>query len=55
MTDGKWDEGTYHPIKPNTIPLIQAATDILDLPYKEINYGVDFKPNLDQLKKNIFV
>lgn len=39
-----WDEGSYHPIKPNTIPLIQAASDILGLPYKEINYGLNFTP-----------
>lgn len=43
-TNEQWDEGSYHPIKPNTIPLIQTATDILGLPYKEINCGVDFKP-----------
>jgi len=42
-TDGKWDKGTKNKIQPNTIPLIQTATDILGLPYKEINYGVDFK------------
>lgn len=39
-----WDQGSYHPTKPNTIPLIQTATDILNLPYKEINYGLNFKP-----------
>ena len=42
--NNKWDVGSYHPTRPNTIPLIQAATDILNLPYKEINYGIDFKP-----------
>jgi len=42
--DGKWDSNVYHPTSPNTIPLIQSATDILDLPYKEINYGLTFKP-----------
>ena len=43
ITNGKWDEGIYHPTTPNTIPLIQTATDILNLPYKEVNYGVNFK------------
>lgn len=47
----KWDEGSYHPIRPNTIPLIQAATDILDLPYKEINHGINFKPKKRPLKE----
>lgn len=43
-TNEQWDEGSYHLNQPNTIPLIQAATDMLGLPYKEINHGVDFKP-----------
>ena len=30
-TDEKWDEGQYHPIQPNTIPLIKTASDILGL------------------------
>ena len=42
--NNKWDVGSYHPIRPNTIPLIQSATDILNLPYKEINHGINFKP-----------
>lgn len=42
-TNDKWDEGKYHPTKPNTIPLIQAATDILGIPFKEINYGITYK------------
>ena len=45
-----WDQGEYHPTKPNTIPLIQAASDILGLPYKEINYGINFKPGKKPLK-----
>ncbi len=48
--NGEWDEGTYHPVKPNTLPLIQAATDILNLPYKEINYGLRFKPKQRPIK-----
>tara|TARA_R110001632_G_scaffold110834_1_gene221467 strand:+ start:2007 stop:3095 length:1089 start_codon:yes stop_codon:yes gene_type:complete len=51
ITNDKWDEGEYHPTSPNTIPLIQAATDILDLPYKEINHGVNFKPGKRPIKE----
>mgnify|MGYP001161420870 FL=1 len=49
--NGKWDNYKIHKNKPNTIPLIQAATDILDLPFKEINYGIDFKPKDRPLKE----
>lgn len=50
IMDDKWDEGNYHPNKPNTIPLIQTATDILNIPYKEVNYGVDFTPGKKPIK-----
>ena len=40
----KWDEGSYHPTQPNLVPLGQCASDILGIPYKEVNYGVNFKP-----------
>jgi autotransporter strand-loop-strand O-heptosyltransferase len=40
--NGNWNDGTKNPIQPNTIPLIQVATDILGLPYKEIQHGIDF-------------
>lgn len=50
MANEKWDEGNYHPTSPNTIPLIQSATDILGLPYKEINYGVNIKPKKRPIK-----
>ena len=50
-TDGKWDEGNKNPIQVNTVPLIQAATDILGLPYKEINYGVNFTPGKRPIKQ----
>ena len=49
-TDGKWDSGSRNPNQPNTVPLIQAATDILGLPYKEINKGVDFTPGKRPIK-----
>ena len=43
-TDGKWDKGNKNPIQGNTVPIIQAATDILGLPYKEVHYGINFTP-----------
>ncbi len=49
-TNEVWDEGKYHPIRPNTIPLIKCATDILGLPYKEINHGINFKPHKKPIK-----
>ncbi len=48
--DGKWDEGSKNPNQPNTIPLIQTITDILGLPYKEINKGVNFTPSKRPIK-----
>jgi len=48
--DGKWDSGLKNPNSPNTIPLIQTITDILDLPYKEINKGIDFTPGKRPIK-----
>jgi autotransporter strand-loop-strand O-heptosyltransferase len=50
-TNGKWDVGSKNPIQANTIPLIQAATDILGLPYKEVNYGINFTPKSRPLKE----
>jgi autotransporter strand-loop-strand O-heptosyltransferase len=47
----KWDNGHSNKIQPNTVPLIQCATDILGLPYKEINYGVNFKPKKRPIKE----
>ena len=49
-TDGKWDKGIKNKNQPNTIPLIQTATDALGLPYNEINHGVDFTPGKRPIK-----
>ena len=49
-TDGKWDSNDKNPTSPNTIPLIQTATDILGLSYKEINHGIDFTPGKRPIK-----
>ena len=43
--NNEWDEGSKNPTQANTIPLIQTATDILGLPYKEVNYGINFTPS----------
>jgi len=40
---GLWDRLDRYPNVLNTIPLQQTATDILGLPYYEMNYGLDFK------------
>ena len=42
--DGKWDNGEKNPTQANTIPLIKCITDILNVPYRELNHGIDFKP-----------
>ena len=50
-TDGKWDNGSKNKFPANTVPLIQSTTDILGLPYKEINYGANFKPGKRPIKE----
>jgi autotransporter strand-loop-strand O-heptosyltransferase len=39
----RWDDFDKNPNQVNLVPLQQAATDILGLEYKELNYGLDFK------------
>ena len=41
--DNTWQDFNRHPNQPNLIPLQQAATDILGLEFKELNYGLNFK------------
>ena len=41
--DNTWQDFNRHPNQPNLIPLQQAATDILGLQFKELNYGLNFK------------
>ena len=48
--DGKWDANEKTHTQPNTVPLIQTITNILDLPYKEINKGIDFIPGKRPIK-----
>ena len=46
----KWEAFDKNPNQVNTIPLQQTATDILGLEFKELNYGVNFKPAKRPLK-----
>jgi autotransporter strand-loop-strand O-heptosyltransferase len=48
--EGNWDNPNVHPNQPNTIPIIKSSTDILGLPYKEINHGVNFTPKKRPIK-----
>jgi autotransporter strand-loop-strand O-heptosyltransferase len=41
-TDNDWKNFNDHPRQCNTIKLQETATDILDLEFKELNYGLDF-------------
>ena len=50
-TNDKWDNGNKNPVQANTVPLIQAATDILGLPYREVNYGLNFTPKERPIKQ----
>ena len=50
-TNGKWDNGLKNPIQANTIPLIKSITDILNVPYRELNHGIDFKPSKRPIKE----
>ena len=45
-----WENFDDHPTQVNTIPLIQTATDILGLPYKEVHYGINFTPKNRPIK-----
>ena len=49
-SDGKWDNGLQNPVQPNAIPLIKCITDILNVPFRELNYGLDFVPDKKPIK-----
>lgn len=42
---GGWKNFSMHPTPVNLVPLQKTATDILNLEYKELNLGLDFKKN----------
>jgi len=46
-----WKNFSKYPNQVNTIPLQQTATDILGLEYKEVNYGLNFKPKKRPIKE----
>ena len=49
--NGGWKNFNDHPNQVNTIPLIQAATDILNIPYKPLNYGINYKVGKRPIKQ----
>ena len=53
--DGKWEDRDKNPNQPNLVPLQQAATDILGLKYKEINYGLTFEKKDRPIEKEYVV
>ena len=50
----KWEDFDKNPNQVNIIPLQQAATDILGLDFKEVNYGIKM-PNKERPIKNKYV
>lgn len=52
---GLWNKLDCYPNILNTIPLQQTATDILGLPYYEINYGIDYKVKPKPIQKKYVV
>lgn len=52
---GKWDRFDKNPNQVNLIPLQKTATDILGLPYKELNYGLDVKIGNRPIKEKYIV
>jgi len=53
--DGKWEDKDKNPNQPNLVPLQQAATDILGLEYKELNYGLTFEKKERPVKEKYVV
>jgi autotransporter strand-loop-strand O-heptosyltransferase len=49
--DGRWEDFDKNPYQVNLVPLQQAATDILGLDFKEVNYGIDFKKGTSPIDK----
>jgi autotransporter strand-loop-strand O-heptosyltransferase len=50
-----WKNYNSHPIQPNLIPLQKTATDILGLEFKEVNYGLNYKPSKRKIKSKYVV
>jgi len=54
-TNDGWKDFNRYPNQVNLIPLQQTATDILGLEYKELNYGLNFKPTIRPIKNKYIV
>ena len=52
--NGGWKSFNHHPRQCNTIRMQETATDILNLPFKELNYGLTF-PKGDRPIKDKYV
>jgi autotransporter strand-loop-strand O-heptosyltransferase len=50
-----WGNLSSNPNQVNLIPLQQTITDILGLEYKEVNYGLNFKPSKRPIKNKYVV
>ena len=50
-----WENLSSNPNQVNLIPLQQTITDILGLEYKEVNYGLNFKPSERPIKNKYVV
>ena len=50
-----WGNLSSNPIQVNLIPLQQTITDVLGLEYKEVNYGLNFKPKKRPIKNKYVV
>jgi len=53
--DGSWEDPDRNPNLVNAIPLQQTSTDILGLEFKELNYGLNFKPGIRPTEKEYVV
>lgn len=53
--NGRWEKFDQYPTPVNLIPLQQTATDILGLDFKEVNHGINFKPNDRPIKEQYVV
>ena len=53
--NGGWENYDMYPNQVNTIPLQKTASDILGLPFRELNYGVHLNMGLRPIKQKYVV
>lgn len=53
--DQRWEDKERNPNQVNLIPMQQAATDILGLEFRELNYGIDFPQGERPIKEKYVV